>query len=75
MTTSYLMLTEEMFKNGIDSPQAEGIVGYFLGRDVLYRHDDLSRVVKEEMATTFHPSVGHSHRITYDTLYGLLKKE
>lgn len=57
MTTSYLLLVEEMFKKGIDCPQAEGIVSYFLGRDVLYRHDDSFRVVKNEMGTTFHPPV------------------
>ena len=57
MTTSYLLLTEEMFKKGMDCPQAEGIINYFLGRDVLYRHDNSSIVVKQEMGTTFHPPV------------------
>ena len=57
MTTSYLLLTAEMFKKGLDCPQINGIVGYFLGRDVLYRHDDLSSIVKSEMGSTFHPPV------------------
>lgn len=57
MTTSYLLLTAEMFKKGLDCPQTKGIVSYFLGRDVLYRHDDLSRVVIKEMGSTFHPPV------------------
>lgn len=57
MTTSYLLLTEEMFKKGMDCPQAEGIISYFLGRDVLYRHDNSSIIVKQEMGTAFHPPV------------------
>lgn len=57
MTTSYLLLTAEMMKNGIDCPQKEGIVNYFLWRDVLYRHDNMDQVVKNEMGTTFHPPV------------------
>lgn len=57
MTTSYLLLTAEMIKKGIDCPQTNGIVCYFLGRNVLYRHDDSSRVVKSEMGSTFHPPV------------------
>ncbi len=57
MTTSFLLLTEEMFKKGMDCPQAEGIINYFLGRDVLYRHDNSSIVIKQEMGTTFHPPV------------------
>lgn len=57
MTTSYLLLTAEMFKKGIDCPQIEGITSYFLDRDVLYRHDDSSRVVVNVMGTTFHPPV------------------
>lgn len=57
MTTSYLLLTEEMIKKDMDCPQAEGIINYFMGRDVLYRHDNSSIVVKQEMGTTFHPPV------------------
>lgn len=57
MSTSYLLLTEEMIKKGMDCPQAEGIFNYFLRRDVLYRHDNSSIVVKQEMGTTFHPPV------------------
>lgn len=57
MTVSYLLLTAEMYKKGIDAPQTEGIVKYFLGRDVLYRHDDPAIFVKECHASTFHPPV------------------
>lgn len=45
VTGKYLLLTEEMFKKGMDCPQAEGIINYFLERDVLYRHDNSSIVV------------------------------
>ncbi|MCL2664814.1 MAG: hypothetical protein FWE82_04305 [Defluviitaleaceae bacterium] len=57
MTASYLLLAAEMFKKGVDCPQTEGIVNYFLCRDVLYRHDDPNRFVKDVHATTFHPPV------------------
>jgi hypothetical protein len=57
MTTSYLLLTAEMYKKGIDCPPMEEIVGYFLGRDVLFRHDKPDSIVKKEMGTTFHPPV------------------
>jgi len=57
MTSSYLLLAAEMYKKSIGCPQTENIVGYFLGRDILYRHDDPNRVVKNEMGTTFHPPV------------------
>ena len=57
MTTSYLLLAAEMYKKGVDCPQTEGIIDYFLGRDILYRHDNTNRVVKNEMGATFHPPV------------------
>lgn len=57
ITVSYLLLTAEMSKKGIDCPQTEGIVNYFLNRDVLYRNDNPTRLVKECHATTFHPPV------------------
>jgi len=57
ITVSYLLLTAEMYKKNIDAPQAKGIIQYFLGRDVLYRRDDLSRLIKECHASTFHPPV------------------
>lgn len=57
MTTSYLLLTAEMFKKGIDCPQINGITDYFIGRDVIYRHDNPERVVVDVMGTTFHPPV------------------
>ena len=57
MTTSYLLLAAEMFKKGVDCPTTEGIIGYFISRNILYRHDDPNRVVKNEMGTTFHPPV------------------
>ena len=57
MTASYLLLAAEMYKKGVECPQTEGIVSYFLDRDILYRHDDPNRVVKNEMGTTFHPPV------------------
>ena len=57
ITVSYLLLTAEMFKKGLDCPQTEGITGYFLGRDVLYRHNDSSRFVVNVHGTTFHPPV------------------
>jgi hypothetical protein len=57
MTASYLLLAVEMFKKGLDCPQTEGIVKYFLGRDVLYRRDDPSQFVLNIHATTFHPPV------------------
>ena len=57
MTASYLLLAAQLKKNGIHCPQAEGIASYFLGRDVLYRHDDPHRYVKDCHASTFHPPV------------------
>ena len=57
MTASYLLLAAEMRKRGIDCLQTEGIVDYFLSRDVLYRHDDSTRFVKDVHASTFHPPV------------------
>ena len=57
ITVSYLLLTVEMSKKGIDAPQTEGIIQYFLSRDVLYRRDDLTRLIKECHASTFHPPV------------------
>lgn len=57
MTTSYLLLAAELKKNGIDCPQVEGIASYFLGRDVLYRHDNPNRFVQDCHASTFHPPV------------------
>ena len=57
MTVSYLLLAAEMHKKDIECPQTEGIVNYFLSRDVLYRHDDPTRFVKDCHATTFHPPV------------------
>jgi len=57
MTASYLLLAAEMFKKDLVCPQTEGIIKYFLDRDVLYRHDNPTRIVKNEMGTTFHPPV------------------
>ncbi len=57
MTAGYLLLTAELHKKGIDCPQTEGILNYFLGREVLYRRDDPSRFVLGVHATTFHPPV------------------
>ena len=57
ITTDYLLLAAEMRKRGVDCPQAGGIAGYFLGRDVIFRHDDPSRVVTKQMGMTFHPPV------------------
>lgn len=57
MTASYLLLAAELKKKDIDCPQTKGIIDYFLGRDVLYRHDDSTRFVKDCHATTFHPPV------------------
>lgn len=57
ITTSYLLLTAEMFKKGMDCPQIEGITAYFLDREVLFRHDDSSLIVKIEMGSSFHPPV------------------
>ncbi|MDR0287304.1 MAG: hypothetical protein LBI03_06345, partial [Clostridiales bacterium] len=57
MTTSYLLLSAEMCKKGIDCPQSNGLADYFLSRNVLYRHDDPTRFVIDCHATTFHPPV------------------
>ena len=57
MTASYLLLAAELYKKEMDFPQTSSIVDYFLGREVLYRHNDPARFVKECHATTFHPPV------------------
>ena len=57
MSTSYLLLMAELHRIGHDSAEESGLVDYFLNRNVLYRHDNPSQVVKAEMGTTFHPPV------------------
>lgn len=57
MTVSYLLLAAELEKKDIEYPQTKGIIGYFLGRDILYRHDDPNRFVQDCHASTFHPPV------------------
>ncbi len=57
MSASYLLLMAELRKVGHKCDEESWLTEYFLGRDVLFRHDDPSRVVKEEMGMTFHPPV------------------
>jgi len=52
-TTMYLLLTSEMYKKGIDCPHKEGLINYYLNRDVLFRHDDLEHIIIN--VGTFHP--------------------
>lgn len=52
-TTMYLLLISEMYKKGIDCPSKEGIINYYLSRDVLYRHDDPDHIIIN--IGTFHP--------------------
>ncbi len=57
MSASYLLLMAELRRIGHKCDEESGLAEYFLGRDVLFRHDDPNRVVKEEMGRTFHPPV------------------
>ena len=57
MTASYLLLAAEMYKRGIDCLHTEGIVNYFISRDILYRHNEPTRFVLNVHASTFHPPV------------------
>lgn len=68
MSTSYLLLIAELHKQGIVCSQSSNLIEYFLGRDVLFRHDNPDQVVKAEMGTTFHPPVATRigiHQILY----------
>lgn len=68
MSTSYLLLIAELYKQGIVCSQSSNLIEYFLGRDVLFRHDNPDQVVKAEMGTTFHPPVATRigiHQILY----------
>ena len=57
MSASYLLLMAELRKTGHKCDEENALAEYFLGREVLFRHDDPSRVVKDEMGRTFHPPV------------------
>ena len=57
MSTSYLLLFAELKKVGYKRDEENALCEYFLSREVLFRHDDTSRVVKDEMGRTFHPPV------------------
>ena len=68
MSTSYLLLIAELHKQGMVCSQSSALIEYFLGRDVLFRHDNPVQVVKAEMGTTFHPPVATRiglHQILY----------
>ncbi len=55
LTASYLLLAAELYKNGEDLPRKDSLTGYYLNRQVLYRHDNPERFVVPEMAGTFYP--------------------
>lgn len=57
ISASYLLLIAELHRIGHKCSEESGLADYFLGRDVLFRHDDPDRIVKEEMGRTFHPPV------------------
>lgn len=57
MSVSFLLLMAELRRSGHKCDEESELAEYFLGRDVLFRHDDPNRLVKEEMGRTFHPPV------------------
>ena len=63
MSASYLLLMAELRRIGHKCDKESGLAEYFLGRDVLFRHDDPNRVVKEEMGAP-----RDKNRASHDTL-------
>ncbi len=57
MSASYLLLMAELRKIGHKCDEENALAEYFLGREVLFRHDNPDWIVKEEMGRTFHPPV------------------
>lgn len=55
ITASYLLLAAELKKIDVILPQNSQLVDYFIERNVVYRHDDNTRFVVNEMAGTFYP--------------------
>lgn len=55
LTAAYLLLAAELKKEGIVLPQSIALADYFLHRDVLFRHEDSTKFVVDEMAGTFYP--------------------
>lgn len=55
ITASYLLLAAELKKIDVILPQNSQLVDYFIDRNVVYRHDDNTRFVVNEMAGTFYP--------------------
>lgn len=55
ITASYLLLAAELKKIDVILPQNSQLVDYFIDRNVVYRHDDSTRFVVNEMAGTFYP--------------------
>jgi hypothetical protein len=57
VSAGYLLLAAVLAKKNIVCSYTEEILRYFLERELLYRHDSLDVIVKNEMGTTFHPPV------------------
>ncbi len=55
ITASYLLLAAELKKIDVILSQNSQLVDYFIDRNVVYRHDDNTRFVVNEMAGTFYP--------------------
>lgn len=55
ITASYILLAAELKKINVVLPQNTALVDYFINRNVIYRHDDNTKFVVDEMGGTFYP--------------------
>lgn len=70
LSTTYLLLAAELKKKGIELPQFEGLIEFYMSHHVLYHTDSNETFIIQDMARTFFP-IDHVHIGLQMILYGL----